>query len=77
VVPVISSSGEAIQVVGDKNVHIHKNKARLSIKSNQPLTRLPVTGDRLFNFVPGLEAVPFVINRPNGKIVLAIQELNR
>jgi hypothetical protein len=72
---VISSSGEAIQVAGDKNVHIHKNKVRLRIQSNQPLTRLPVSGDRLFNFVPGLEAVPFVINRPNGTIVLAVQEL--
>jgi uncharacterized membrane protein len=76
VVPVISSSGETIQVAGDKNVHIHKNKARLNIQSNQPLTRHPVTGERLFNFVPGLEAVPFVINRPGCTIVLAIQELN-
>jgi hypothetical protein len=74
VVPVIASSMETIQPAGENKIHIHKDKALLSIYADQPLTRLPATGDRLFNFVPGLEAVPFVIRQSKATIVLRVQD---
>ena len=74
VVPVISSSSESVQAVGDNKIHIQKSKALLTVSANQPLTRLPVTGDRLFNFVPGLEAVPLAISKPAATIELAVRD---
>ncbi len=53
VLPVISSSGEPVGIADDKNVHIQKSKAQLHIQSSEPLKKLPTTGDRIFNFVPG------------------------
>lgn len=74
VMPVISSSGEAIHVAGETKVQIHKKKALVTIQSDQPLTRLPTTGERLFNFVPGLEAVPLVIRNPICFIDLSVKD---
>jgi hypothetical protein len=73
IVPVISTSQEKVKIVDDKNVRIYKSKASVHIQSDGPLTRLRTTGDRLFNFVPGLEAVPFAINKPVGTIVLTVR----
>lgn len=73
VVPVISNSKEKVEMVNDKSVHIYKAKASLHLNADQPLTRLRATANRLFNFVPGFEAVPFVINKPAGTIVLTVR----
>lgn len=74
VVPVISSSMESIHDRGENRFLIHKSKVLLSISSEDPLTRLLTTGDRLFNFVPGLEAVPFVIHQPRGTVTIAVRD---
>jgi hypothetical protein len=74
VIPVIASSMESIQDRGDNEFHIHKSKALLYMSADQPLTRLPTTGDRLFNFVPGLEAIPFVIHQPKGTIAFGVKD---
>ena len=61
VLPIISASGETLTTSGDKTIHIKKEKVTLTIRSNQTLQHLPTTGGRIFNFVPGLEAIPFAI----------------
>ncbi|OQP40172.1 hypothetical protein A4D02_14675 [Niastella koreensis] len=73
VVPVISASTEHVQATGNNKIVIQKNKARVTLHSNQPLTRLETTGDRFFNFVPGLEAIPLVINGRDAVIDISIQ----
>lgn len=73
VMPVIASAVETVQMTGNNKVQIRKKKALLTISSDQPLTRLPTTGDRVFNFVPGLEAVPFAIRGANGTIELSVR----
>lgn len=74
VMPVVSSSDESIQTTSDRLVHIHKSTVIMAISADQPLIRIPTTGDRLFNFVPGLEAVPFGINQPKATIVLVVKD---
>ncbi|WP_205513567.1 hypothetical protein [Longitalea arenae] len=74
VVPVIAESTETVQPVGENRFLIHKSKVLVSISADQPLNLLPTTGERLFNFVPGLEAVPFVIPEPEGTIVFGIRD---
>jgi hypothetical protein len=63
VLPIISRSGEAVAVKDDKTIYIQKEEALVTIKTNQPVQRLPTTAERLFNFVPGLEAIPFAIHQ--------------
>jgi hypothetical protein len=73
VVPVVSASTEKVQTAGNNKITIQKDKARVIINSDQPLTRLETTGDRFFNFVPGLEAIPLAINGQAGTIEISVQ----
>lgn len=72
VIPVISSSQESIQPDGDKTLHIRKPQATVTLTADQPLTRLPTTGDRLFNFVPGLQAIPLAVTSAHAVITIAV-----
>jgi len=73
VLPVISRSGEAVAVKNNKTIHIQKEKSLVTLKTNQPIQQLPTTDGRLFNFVPGLEAIPFVIHHQPAVIDITIQ----
>jgi hypothetical protein len=73
VVPVISASPEPVRMTGDRTIHIRKEKAVVTIAADQPLHRLPTTGGRLFNFVPGLEAVPLAILQKEAVIEITVQ----
>ena len=72
VLPVISRSGEPVALNDDRTIQIQKEKALVTIKTNKPVQRLPTTGDRLFNFVPGLEAIPFAIHHQPAVIDITI-----
>ncbi len=58
IVPVISASTEKVNIQSAKEIKIIKPKAVLHITSNQPMTPISSTTARVFNFVPGLQAVP-------------------
>jgi len=73
VLPVISQSGEAVAVKNDKTIYIQKEEALVTFKTDQAVQRLSTTGERLFNFVPGLEAIPFVIHQQPAVIDISIQ----
>lgn len=70
--PVISKTGEPIESSGNTTVRIRKEKAVLTITARQPIHRLPATGDRLFNFVPGLEAIPLAILQNQARIEISV-----
>lgn len=70
--PVVSATGEPVKIVNDKTIVIEKGKVKLRLTSNHPLQVLPTTGHRLFNFVPGLEAVPLAVEGSDVSIVLEI-----
>jgi len=74
VMPVIAESTENVQIASDNKIHIMKSKVVLTISSSQPITRLTTTGDRLFNFVPGLEAAPFAIQQKEATIALSVRD---
>jgi hypothetical protein len=56
--PVISRTGEEVRQVNDHTVTINKEKVWIRVTANTSIKILPTTGGRVFNFVPGLEAVP-------------------
>ncbi|MXV16005.1 twin-arginine translocation signal domain-containing protein [Hufsiella ginkgonis] len=70
ILPVISRADETVRVLSDRKITVKKARSTVTILSDQLLTRLPVTQQRLFNFVPGLEAVP--ISAGGGKITIEI-----
>jgi hypothetical protein len=73
VVPVIAASTEKVQTAGNNKISIQKSKALVTINADQLLTRLKTTGDRFFNFVPGLEAIPLAIPGQRGTVEITVQ----
>lgn len=72
VLPFISRSGEDIQVISARQIQIKKDKALVKISSDRDLEILPTTGGRIFNFVPGLEAIPLAVNDSGCKIEIEV-----
>ncbi|MCF7954362.1 MAG: hypothetical protein K9M75_01035 [Phycisphaerae bacterium] len=62
VVPIISPSGEKVDRVSENRIEIQKPDGKVAVQSNCPL-RIQDTGrDRIFNMVPGFEAVSIAID---------------
>jgi hypothetical protein len=72
VLPLISSSNEKFQLDGKRIVRIEKENATVRISSDADLELLPTTSGRIFNFVPGLEAIPLAVNQSNCKIEIEV-----
>lgn len=66
VVPVIASVHEECTRLSDESYAIRKPGCRLIIEADAPLTVRETLRDRVFNMVPGVQAVPFVVVIPAG-----------
>ena len=72
ILPVISKSTEKF-ILADKLIRINKGALTLQISSGSKLTLLPTTTkNRVFNFVPGMEAIPLSIDQNETTIVIEV-----
>ena len=60
VLPIIARTGERINWISDHQIQIQREKGKILIESNAPLIIKETRRDRIFNMVPGFEAVPLV-----------------
>lgn len=74
VFPVISRSTEQLKAVNDHILTIDKGNVTLKLTSNQDILVLPTTTGRVFNFVPGLEAIPLALEGRDVKIELEVMK---
>ncbi|TKG96477.1 hypothetical protein EYV94_04290 [Puteibacter caeruleilacunae] len=72
ILPIISKSNEIYEVINANSIAIKKAKGTLIIKSNKPIQILPTLDKkkRIFNHVPGMEALPLQITGNNISIEL-------
>ena len=72
ILPVVSRSTEKLVFEETRN-RINKGKSTLQIASSAKLTAMPTTNKgRVFNFVPGLEAIPLSIDQNEATIVIEV-----
>jgi hypothetical protein len=71
VLPVISPIKEAQVWQGDFKMLVRKPRANVLVKANKPVW-LPSIDGRVFNFVPGLEAIPLSVSSGTVKMVLSV-----
>lgn len=62
IVPVISKSTEKTKMLNEHTMLIKKLRAKVKVTANTPIVTLPTCGCRIFNYVPGLEAIPLHIS---------------
>lgn len=61
VLPIVSPTGEAVNVVSENEITIQKPEGLVTLKANVPIKMKEISGERTFNMVPGVEALPFEI----------------
>ena len=59
VLPIVSSNSEVVTKVSDTEMTIQKPEGLVTIRANLPLKIKDIEGNRTFNMVPGVEAIPF------------------
>jgi hypothetical protein len=64
IVPLISPKGEAIRRLSDRRFEVTKAEGTVIVEADAPIAIADVGGDRVFNLVPGLAAIPFVVTLP-------------
>lgn len=67
VLPVLSPTGEEVRVVSDNRIEITKPKGTVVIECNSSLSIKKTQKERVFNMVPGAEAVPIMVEIPAGE----------
>jgi hypothetical protein len=72
VLPVVSKSSEKMERVSENQIQIYKGNCRVKISSDNKLEILPTTNGLIFNFVPGLEAIPLAVYSPNCRIEIEV-----
>lgn len=65
VLPVISPSGEQVNQPSPNTIEIQKPEALVVIEANVPLQMKEISGERVFNMVPGMEVVPIIVHCPS------------
>jgi hypothetical protein len=74
--PVISANGEKVVQTANR-IEIHKLQCTLVIESNAPLRIQETKRERIFNLVPGFEAVPVIAEIPkDGKLECRIRVIS-
>ena len=61
VLPIISANNEELRQVSQSKYTIKKPEGVVAIDANRPIKIKDISGDRVFNMVPGVEAIPFEI----------------
>lgn len=73
VIPFIAKTAEKLSVINHKSLTVKRELGGLVIiVSNQPIIQLPTTNTRVFNFVPGLEAVPLAIEHHEAIVEISV-----
>lgn len=67
VLPIISATGEKVSQTKPNIIEIQKERGKIIIEANVPLSIMKTKKDRIFNMVPGFEAVPIVMKFPLNK----------
>jgi hypothetical protein len=77
VLPIISPTGETVNQTAPNRIEIHKPQGKLVIEANAPLQIEKTPRSRIFNLVPGFEAVPVAADIPaDGRLECRIRVIS-
>ena len=73
VLPIVSPTGEKVTQISENEVTIEKPEGSVKISSNTALKIKETPKERLFNMVPGVEAVPIIAPLKKEQVILTIE----
>ncbi|WP_282122027.1 hypothetical protein [Algibacter mikhailovii] len=74
VLPIVSPSSDVVTVVSEKKITIQKSDGLVTIEANTPIKTKAIAGERTFNMVPGVEALPVEVffEEANKELILSL-----
>jgi hypothetical protein len=72
IAPIISANNEELLHVSDKIIHIIKPKIKVKIETSRPIHIIETEKGRIFNFIPGMEAIPIEIKGREVEIKISL-----
>jgi hypothetical protein len=76
ILPIIATQSEAFECVSPREYLIIKADGKLKITASEDIALMPTTkAQRVFHFVPGMEAIPFVV-RSGGAVSITISAVS-
>jgi hypothetical protein len=70
--PVITTIDEKVSVLADNKLEIHKKGGVVRIESSAPMKMIGGVQERIFNFVPGMEALPLQFEASDVQIKITV-----
>ncbi|MEL7163625.1 MAG: hypothetical protein AAFN92_22900, partial [Bacteroidota bacterium] len=64
ILPIISPWGETVRQISPREIEIEKPGGTLRITASEEMTIIPTKRERIFNMVPGVQAVPLRVRLP-------------
>lgn len=64
VLPIISPTGEKVELISENSIAIHKKEGVVVLNSSAPISIKKMEKERIFNQVPGMEVLPIMIVFP-------------
>jgi hypothetical protein len=71
--PIVSCREEKITIVSGHQLEIHKPNGIVTIEANIPIKMLNMGNDRIFNFVPGMEAIALELTGNEMEITISVK----
>jgi hypothetical protein len=71
-VPIISAHNEEIILQNAYKFQLQKPNAKLTFEANVPMNIIKTEKGRIFNFIPGLEAIPLVVSGKSIEIKISV-----
>ena len=73
VLPLIASNEEKMEVISDRQIQVDKNGVKVVVESSVPMEVFQdPSQERVFNFVPGMQALPIKINSKQFELKIAV-----
>lgn len=72
IIPVIAAGSDKVTHTDSTLLTIQKPKGTIQLKTSTAITQLPTSGSRVFNFVPGLEAIPLQLAGQQTEVTLSV-----
>ncbi|NJX14549.1 hypothetical protein [Tamlana crocina] len=69
VLPIVSPNNEVVTKVSDTEITVQKPEGLVTIKASVPIKMKALEGERTFNMVPGVEALPFEVFFNKAKLI--------
>ena len=75
ILPLVSQSGETYKMPAKNSLVLNRENCRIKLSADKNIVKMPMKKGRVFNFVPGMEAIALSIENGNADVKLRVEQI--